>query len=116
MKKVDIQEFSNTIFNYENYFNIYESDDGLRFFNILKNLSIFPANNSDIEEEYIITAQDTYYSISYHYYNTLNLWWLICLYNQVSNPLLPLKPENKLKLLKSEYVGLVLSELMKQNS
>jgi hypothetical protein len=114
MKKVDIPELKSSMYKYENYFNVYEQEDGKRFFNILRNLSIFPATNSQVEEEYIVRSQDTWYSIAYHYYGSVNLWWIVCLYNQVINPLAPLNPDTNLKLLKTEYVGLVLSELQKQ--
>jgi hypothetical protein len=116
MKKIDISELSNSIYKYENYFNVYETEDGLRFFNILRNLSVFPANNSEVEEEYLTKSQDTWYSISYDFYGTLNLWWMICLYNQIINPTVPISRDKTLKILKPEYVGLVLSELQKQIS
>lgn len=114
MKKIDLSELSNSIYKYENYFNIYETSEGLRFFNLLRNLAIFPSNNSQVEEEYLTKSQETWYSISYDFYGTMNLWWLICLYNQISNPVEPINKDKTLKLLKPEYVGLVLSELQKQ--
>lgn len=114
MKKIDVPEISNSIYKYENYFNIYETDQGLRFFNILHNVSVFPANNSEVEEEYLTKSQDTWYSISYDFYGNLNLWWLVCLYNQIINPIAPISKDKTLKILKPEYVGLVLSELQKQ--
>ena len=114
MKKVDIPELKNSVYKYENYFNVYEQEDGKRFFNVLRNISIFPASNSQVEEEYIVKSQDTWYSIAYNYYGSINLWWVVCLYNQVINPLLPLAQYSVLKILKTKYVGLVLSELQKQ--
>lgn len=116
MKKIDIPELSNSIYKYENYFNVYETEQGQRFFNILRNLTVFPANNSEVEETYLTKSQDTWYSISYDFYGTLNLWWLVCLYNQIINPTIPINRDKNLKILKAEYVGLVLSELQKQIS
>jgi hypothetical protein len=114
MKKTDLTEISNSSFKFENFFNIYETDSGYRFFNLLKNISVIPSNNSEIEEEYITDGTDTWYSVSYKLYGTLNLWWLICLYNNTINPFEPIKSKTILKVLKSEYVGLVLTEIKKQ--
>jgi hypothetical protein len=114
MKKKDILEISDSSFKFENFFNVYETDKGYRFFNLLKNISIFPSNNSEVEEEYIADGTDTWYSISHKIYGTLNLWWLVCLYNGTINPFKPLKSKTVLKVLKGEYVGLVLSEIKKQ--
>jgi hypothetical protein len=44
----------------------------------------------------------------------MDLWWLICTYNQIQNPVTRPEPGTKLKILKSEYVSVVLSELNKQ--
>lgn len=114
MKKIDIPEINTSTFKFENYFNIYETDNGLRFFNLLKNISIFPSENSEVEQEYVADGVDTWYSISYKLYGTLNLWWLICLYNEITNPFKPIKSKDVLKVLKPQYVGLVLSEIQKQ--
>jgi len=114
MKKKDIPEINTSLFKFENYFNVYENESGIRFFNLLKNISIFPAENSEAEEEYTTTYTDTWYSIAYKYYNNLNLWWIICLYNKEINPFKQLKSNTSIKLLKPQYVSLVLSELQKQ--
>jgi hypothetical protein len=41
---------------------------------------------------------------------------MICLYNQIINSTVPISRDKTLKILKPEYVGLVLSELQKQIS
>lgn len=113
MKIQDIPEIFSSSFRFENYFNIYENDNGTRFFNLLKNISIFPATNSEIEEEYTVTSTDTWYSIAHRYYNNMNLWWILCLYNKETNPFKKFDSNNVIKVLKPNYVGLVLSELRK---
>ena len=115
MKKKDIPEITSSLFKFENYFNVYENENGIRFFNLLKNISIFPATDSEAEEEYTITSTDTWYSIAYKYYNNMNLWWVVCLYNKNINPFKSLKSNTTIKVLKPQYVGLVLSELQKQS-
>jgi hypothetical protein len=114
MKRTDIPEINNSSFSYENFFNIYETDQGYRFYNLLKNISIFASNNSEIEQEYISDYTDTWYSISYRVYGTLNLWWLVCLYNNIPNPFERIKARTVLKVLKPEMVGIVISEIIKE--
>lgn len=114
MKKSDILELNDSVFKYENFFNIYENEKNLRFFNLLKNISIFGSKDSQIEEEYITTGADTWYSISHKMYGTVNLWWLVCLYNETINPIKPINKEKTLKVIKPQYVSIVLSEIKKQ--
>jgi hypothetical protein len=103
-----------SLYRYENFFNIYSDDNGFKFYNILRSINLFPSNNSDAEDVYHITPNDTWHLISYKYYNTMDLWWLVCVYNQISNPVKMLEVGTKIKLLKSNYVSTVISELNKQ--
>jgi hypothetical protein len=114
MRKTDIPEINSSSFSYENFFNIYENDQGFRFFNLLKNISIFPSNNSELEGEYISDYTDTWYSISHRIYGNMNLWWLICLYNSVLDPFEKIKSKTLIKYLRPNYVGVVLAEISKQ--
>jgi hypothetical protein len=84
------------------------------FYNILRNINLFPAQNSEVEDDYNTTFNDTWLLISYKYYNTIDLWWLVCAYNQIKNPVKMPPPGTQLKLLKPKYVATVLSELNKQ--
>ena len=102
-------------FRYENFFNIYEDTDTKeRFYNILRSINIFPANDDNVEISYRTMPQDTWVSISYKHYNTIDLWWLICVYNGITNPVLMPDPGFLLRILKKEYVGLVLNQLKAQ--
>ncbi len=101
-------------FKYENFFKLYQDDDGFLFYNILKNINILPANETSIEDEYVIIPKDTWINIAYKYYDDMNLWWLICEYNQIKEPLKLLEPGTKIKLLKPEFVTPVLTELNRQ--
>jgi hypothetical protein len=103
-----------SIYRYENFFNIYEDSDKTKFYNLLRSINVFPAENSFVEDEYYVQPNDTWINISYKYYNTIHLWWLVCEYNRITNPLDMPKLGTKLKLLKSEYVWTIISELNKQ--
>ena len=104
-----------SLYSFENFLNVYTDDStGKNFYNLLRSINVFPADNSDVEDTYIIKPSDTWVSISYKYYNTLDLWWLVCCYNQITNPTSMPEYGTVIKLLKSKYVGTVLNELQKQ--
>lgn len=104
-----------SLYRFENFFKVFQDDiEGNLFYNILKNVSIFPANDTSIEDEYIVRPHDTWVYISYKQYNTIDLWWLVCEYNQIQNPTDFPEPGTKIKLLKSNYVHAVISELTRQ--
>jgi hypothetical protein len=44
----------------------------------------------------------------------MELWWLICTYNNIQNPVIMPEAGRELKLLKPQLVSYVLSELKNQ--
>lgn len=101
-------------YRYENFFNIYTDNNGFKFYNLLCSINLFPSLNSNAEDDYIVKNNDTWPLISYKYYNTMDLWWLVCAYNQIENPLISPKFGNVIKLLKNNYVSTVISNLNQQ--
>lgn len=106
-----------SLYSFENFLNVYEdSSTGKNFYNLLRSINVFPSGNDAVEDEYVVMPSDTWVYISYKYYNTMDLWWLVCCYNQIINPTSMPVNGTVLKLLKSKYVGTVLNELQKQIS
>jgi len=103
-----------SVYRYENFFNLYEDENKNRFYNLLRSINIFPANDSSAEDEYIVKPSDSWLYISYKNYNTIDLWWLVCEYNQIKDPSVLPKQGTKLKILKSEFVWPIISELIRQ--
>jgi LysM repeat protein len=103
-----------TSYRYENFLNVYQDSDNVYFYNLLRNINIFPASNSSLEDTYTTNATDTWYSISYKYYNTMDLWWLVCDYNQIKDPTKLPETGTRLKLLKPDYVSTVINNLINQ--
>jgi hypothetical protein len=116
MKQSDISELpSLSFYRYENFFNVYTDPlNGEMFYNVLRSINIFPSNNQDVEEIHYISPQDTWYNISYNFYKTPDLWWLICTYNQIFDATVMPETGTVIKLLKPQFVGYVLQELNKQ--
>lgn len=103
-------------YRYENFFNIYTDSDGFRFYNLLCSINVFPASNSNVEDTYVTRFNDTWASISYKQYNTMDLWWLVCAYNKITNPVVKPAQGTVLKLLKPAFVSNVISSLVTQIS
>ena len=102
------------MYRYENFFNIYTDENKFDFYNLLKSINLFPSKNSEAEDEYYTTFNDTWHLISYKYYNTMDLWWLVCAYNQITNPVKMPNIGTKLRLLKSNFVSKIIQELNNQ--
>lgn len=114
-KQIDYPDLPKlSIYRYENFFNIYEDESGFKFYNLLKSISVFPSNNSSVEEDYYTKPNDTWLYISHKFYNTIDLWWLVCEYNQIKDPTKKLESGTKIKVLKREYVWPVINELNRQ--
>mgnify|MGYP003341150622 CR=1 FL=1 len=97
---------------YENIFKMYQTSDGRYFYNILKKVS-FPTNLSE-NIFYTITVNERvpWTTISYNAYGTIELWWLIMLVNNLTNPVSV--PRGTIKILKMDYVRPVISEIQSQ--
>lgn len=103
-------------FRYENFFNIYKEKDGTKFYNLLRNINVFPAKDSSVEDLYTVKEHDTWYYISYKYYGTMDLWWLVCEYNQIKDATKIPDVGTVIRLLKNDYVWAVVTELNRQTS
>ena len=103
-----------SIYRYENFFNIYEESNKTKFYNLLKSINIIPANDSSAESEYYTKPNDTWVYISYQFYKTTDLWWLICEYNQIKDPTKMPNVGTKIKILNKELVWPIISELISQ--
>lgn len=105
-----------SLYRYENFFNIYNDKDNTRFYNLLRAVNLYPAIDTAVEDTYNIAEGDTWIYISYKYYNTMYLWWLVCAYNQIQNPIdIPIAGTT-IRLLKSQFVWPIISELTKQSN
>ena len=95
---------------YENIFKL-GFDNNHPYYNILKTITI--PNNLNDDLFFIIKPlpNDTWTNLSYLYYDTINLWWLIALLNNVFNPF---KMPTTLKILKTEYLDMVLNAIHSQ--
>ena len=92
--------------------------DDIKYINIFKSYVINETNFDDerFYSEHQVDSSDWWDSISYEYYETDNLWWMIAMTNYVVNPFEGLEEGTSLKILKPDYVYKLLKEVEKVGS
>jgi len=97
--------------NYENIFDIYNDENGFYYYNLLKKVD-FPLDlDASVFDYYLTKPIDTYPNISYNFYGSVVLWWIIVAANNIDNPMEQPKAGTLLKIIKPIYVSSVLSRL-----
>lgn len=117
MKLNEIAEYEDySSFRFEKYLNVYETKDKQYFLNLIKNINVEPPTifNPEMEILHHVTPSDNPYYISHQYYNTIDLWWFICSYNKIQNPLSPIEPGTTLRILKIDYVKEIVVRMLKE--
>ena len=111
----DIQELSKLKEeNMENIFHLYQNENDLYFYNLLQTIH-FPQNLPDnYFELYSVNYGDTWPYISFKVYNSVRLWWIITLANDIINPTLLPESGSTLKIPKIEIVTEILTQLTTQ--
>lgn len=96
---------------YENIFNVYSDENSYYYYNLLQTIS-FPDNLPDsLFTTYITVPNDTLPFISYKHFSTINLWWIICLANNITNPVDPLASGQVLKIPNTNVVREILKQI-----
>ena len=98
---------------FENIFKVYQDGD-YYFYNLLKTIN-FPKNlNDTYYTEYRVRASRPLTALSFKFYNTTKLWWLIVLANNINNPIKFIEPGTKLKIINPQYVPTILEAIKDQ--
>ncbi len=104
-------------------FDAAKGDDGSYAYLINRTMYIDSDNISpSMITMYSSKTNDTYTKISYQMYGTIDLWWLVCKMNGITNPFAPLQVGTVLKLLNADQVQKIVmvaldsSEKMYKNS
>ena len=100
--------------SYENFFKLHVHNNEFAFFNLLKKINIL-TNTTDVDPSFFITynidVDVPWVLLSYKIYGTLNLWWLICLVNNIQdatkNPVLG----TQIKAIKPQFVGSIVNQI-----
>tara|TARA_X000001382_G_C3168493_1_gene178694 strand:+ start:358 stop:732 length:375 start_codon:yes stop_codon:yes gene_type:complete len=115
-KHNDIDELSNLSDNrYENIFNM-GTNNNYFFYNIIKTIKFPEELDSSIFDYKIINQTLPYTAVSYNVYGTQNLWWLILLSNNITNPVDVITPGTRLKIIKSKFVKDIINTIIELNN
>jgi len=100
---------------YENIFNMYQFDndnsDTYVFYNIGSKITL-PSNlDESIFEYYIVESEMPLTNLSYKFYKTQHLWWLILLANNIKNPVKLINAGSTLKIIRSEYLSIIYNSM-----
>lgn len=83
------------------------------YFNACKTINF--KNIDDISPQYFtlyeVKSGDTWTNISYRFYNTIALWWLLCKFNNIVNPFTELTSGMLLKIPSDVIVTSILEML-----
>ena len=100
---------------YENIFNVYQFDtsnnDTYVFYNIMSKISLPNDLDPIVYQLYRIESQIALTTLSHKLYGSQHLWWLIMVLNNLRNPVKLIESGSVLKIIKSEYLDLVLDAL-----
>lgn len=101
--------------SYDNIFKVYEDEDTkLSFYNLYNTVLI-----NDIAPQYYdkheFAIGDYWTKLANEYYGDIRLWWIICISNNINNPLDLPEPGTKLKILKPEIVSEVITQIKNNN-
>ncbi len=106
-----------TTFDFEKYLSTYQTDDGFNVYNLNLNLHIdFDTINENLFDYYHVTQADAWTTISYKFYRTIKLWWLVykCNIDTIDNPLSALVPGTRIRIAKPALVQNILNALSNQ--
>ena len=108
---------------YENIFHVFETEkqstdkkykNKYYFYNILNKVSIPSDVDPNIFQYYKIDKPYPWTTISYRIYTTQFLWWLIAISNNIRNPVIIPKTGDVIRVIKPDYVSLVLNSIKGQ--
>lgn len=91
---------------------LYDTSDKERFLDIFRSY----IRDTDLDDyslylEHIIQEEDWLDLISYKYYGTPYLWWLVATVNGITNPYEALEPGLSVRVLRKEYLFLAYDSL-----
>lgn len=99
-------------YKYENIFKVYQDQNTYYYYNILKNINIPDEINPEFYTIENVNFDIPLTLISYKYYQTIDLWWLILITNKITNPFL--SGIHRIKIIKNEYIDDIINSIQNQ--
>jgi prophage DNA circulation protein len=70
--------------------------------------------NDSYYSTYRVKSNSPLTALSFKFYNTIKLWWLIVLANNINNPVSFIPPGTTLKVIKPQFVPQILESIQAQ--
>lgn len=96
---------------YENIFKLYTNNDSQYYYNLLQSIYLPENINEEFVYYQLVNESLPWTIISFNAYKTIDLWWLICLTNNIYNPVKFPDKGSLIKIIKPSYVNTVLNEI-----
>ena len=97
-------------YNFENIFSVYKDND-FYFYNILKTVNFPKEMDNSYYTTYRVKSNSPLTALSFKFYNTIKLWWLIVLANNINNPVSFIKPGTTLKIIRPQFIPQILDNI-----
>ena len=115
MKQYENEDLPNiSMENFANLFNVYLKPDNVWTYSINKgvyfnNIDNYSPNNFTYYE---VKEEDQWATIAYQFYENIELWWVICKINGITDPALNLPlPGDRLIILNKDIVDAILFQI-----
>lgn len=106
---------SKSEFKLERIFKMYKVYGAKHFYyNILKKIEIPKRIAKSKYFVYVSKPNDVWTMISFKFYNRIDLWWLIAMFNGIDDTFTPIEANRELVIPTPEYVREVLSSIKNQ--
>ncbi len=109
----NITELSNLdLTRYENIFKVFNTGDKNYFYyNIVKKITIPDSLDERLFFNIVLPTGLPLTTLSFNAYGTIDLWWLILIINNITNPIKDLPDGKKIRLLKPQYIEQILDSI-----
>lgn len=101
--------------NMENIFNVYKDEGGMYFYNLLQTITFPPNLPLNLFTPHTVGYNESWPLISYRTLKNTGLWWMICMVNNIQNPVIPPTPGEIIKIPKPALAREILTQMRLQN-
>jgi hypothetical protein len=104
-------------YRYENIFKVYQTNYKQFYYNILNTVQFDLNLNPSVYYEISVSQRLPWSMISFNEYETMDLWWLICIVNGINNPIELPSINQSVKIIRKEFLKFIIDEIrLKLNS
>lgn len=95
-------------------YNVLQDKDGTNFVNIFRSYTISEEAKSNqlLFSTYTVNDDDWWEYIAARFYTDTNLWWVVAMTNEVTNPFESIVPGNSILVLKDRYLHNIFDSIM----